>query len=200
MFDIPAVAQALALYNPEDLSSRLTQYAAVAVILRPTPDNRVALGFIKRAFHEGDRWSGHVAFPGGKYEPSDADSLHTAVRETFEEVGITLVRDAHLGRLTDIQARNQSGMLPFYIRPHVFVLSEEPEIKLDEREVASFGWVDLEWFFHPAHKKTHVVNDSLGQRELPAYVMPDESTLWGLTHMITEELLALLGHFKKINP
>ena len=46
--------------------------------------------FIKRAGREGDRWSGHVALPGGGRDPTDLDDLATAVRETGEEVGLDL--------------------------------------------------------------------------------------------------------------
>ena len=46
--------------------------------------------FIKRATRVGDKWNGHVALPGGKRDPEDADDQVTAVREAMEEVGIDL--------------------------------------------------------------------------------------------------------------
>lgn len=46
--------------------------------------------FIKRAARPGDRWTSHVALPGGKRDPEDADDQATAVRETVEEVGLDL--------------------------------------------------------------------------------------------------------------
>lgn len=48
--------------------------------------------FIKRATREGDRWSGHVALPGGGRDPSDVDDRAVAIRETMEEVGLDLKR------------------------------------------------------------------------------------------------------------
>ena len=48
--------------------------------------------FIKRAGRKGDRWSGHIAFPGGSRDPSDVDDRAVAIRETMEEVGLDLMR------------------------------------------------------------------------------------------------------------
>lgn len=189
MIDIKRLIQTLALHRPVDLSTALESYAAVAVMIRVSPDQRIWLGYIRRAIHEGDRWSGHVAFPGGKHEPQDPTSLHTAVRETFEEVGITLSEDAHIGRLDDIQARGHGGLLPFYIRPHVFVLDEEPPVLLDQREVAAFEWVALDWIVDPFNKRIELIEAPSGVFDAPAIAMPDGSVLWGLTLRITESLL-----------
>lgn len=59
--------------------------------------------FIKRAGRKGDRWSGHVALPGGKRDPPDADDLVTAIRETKEEVGLDLTSEdcLHVGNLPE---------------------------------------------------------------------------------------------------
>lgn len=48
---------------------------------------------IKRATRKGDRWTGHVALPGGKRETSDSDDCMTSVRETKEETGLDLDMD-----------------------------------------------------------------------------------------------------------
>ncbi|SLM33862.1 NUDIX hydrolase domain-like [Lasallia pustulata] len=46
--------------------------------------------FIKRAARTGDRWTSHVALPGGKREPADSSDWATGARETLEEVGLDL--------------------------------------------------------------------------------------------------------------
>ncbi len=48
-------------------------------------DGEPEILYIKRALREGDRWSGQMAFPGGKRDSDDVDDLDTAERETFEE-------------------------------------------------------------------------------------------------------------------
>lgn len=49
--------------------------------------------FIKRVTRSGDRWSGDVALPGGKAELEDESGQYTAMRETWEEVGLDLAED-----------------------------------------------------------------------------------------------------------
>lgn len=46
--------------------------------------------FIKRAARVGDRWTSHVALPGGKRDPEDEDDKAVAIRETVEEIGLDL--------------------------------------------------------------------------------------------------------------
>ena len=64
--------------------------AAVAAILRQAPSGLEVL-FIKRAERDGDPWSGHMAFPGGRREPHDSDLYSTALRETTVRLDIVRV-------------------------------------------------------------------------------------------------------------
>ena len=49
--------------------------------------------FIKRAARAGDRWTSHVALPGGRRDSGDADDMAASVRETWEETGLELDKD-----------------------------------------------------------------------------------------------------------
>ncbi len=80
---------------------------------------------IKRAAREGDRWSGHVSFPGGMQEDDDADLLATAIRETREEVGLDLDEIARfIGPLSDQRAIANARTLPMAISPFVFGMTK----------------------------------------------------------------------------
>lgn len=67
--------------------------------------------YIKRATRPTDKWSAHVAFPGGRRDETDEDALYTAMRETWEEVGLDLAdRDfLQVGQLDDREITSSLG-------------------------------------------------------------------------------------------
>ncbi|KAF2271711.1 uncharacterized protein EI97DRAFT_437582 [Westerdykella ornata] len=111
--------------------------------------------FIKRATREGDKWNGHVALPGGKRDPEDADDEVTAVREAMEEVGIDLSY-AHalaVGNLPQRVVTTSWGKVPLMVLcPYVYLLTspEYPAQRLQPTEVASTHWVSLRALMSPA--------------------------------------------------
>ena len=58
---------------------------------------------IKRAARPGDRWTSHIALPGGKRDSSDSDDRATSARETREETGVELDTDhcLYIGNLPE---------------------------------------------------------------------------------------------------
>src|SRR5215208_5556775 len=52
--------------------------AAVAIVLRNAGDGVIELLLIKRSEREDDPWSGHIALPGGRHDPTDATLQDTA--------------------------------------------------------------------------------------------------------------------------
>jgi len=70
--------------------------------------------FIKRAARKGDRWTSHIALPGGRRDPEDVDDKAAALRETAEEVGIDLSEENALsvGNLPQRVVTTQWGKVP----------------------------------------------------------------------------------------
>ncbi|KAJ9466882.1 hypothetical protein DIPPA_01967 [Diplonema papillatum] len=93
---------------------RAPKAAGVACIVRGTEDLEVL--YILRATNPLDRWSGQVAFPGGKHEEGDGSFKATAEREAFEEISVDLAdasRYAYLGRADEVPASPQLGVACF---------------------------------------------------------------------------------------
>jgi 8-oxo-dGTP pyrophosphatase MutT (NUDIX family) len=160
--------------------------AAVAVVLTTRPTGRLELLLIERASRPGDPWSGQVAFPGGRRDPADATLLGTAIRETREEVGLSLTQSMLLGELDDVHPRNRN-LPPLVIRPFVFGLPERPAVR-SSIEVASYRWVGLEDLMAAGVYGNEFI--PLAGRPLPAYRLGGY-VVWGLTERIVTPFLHL---------
>lgn len=165
-----------------------TRMAAVAAILRVTAEPELL--FIKRAELDGDPWSGHMAFPGGRHEPSDTDLRDTAVRETQEETALDLERGGRvLGVLDDLAP--VSARLPrIMIRPYVAVVSADAVIVPSE-EVATHFWVPLDTLRAPEMQAEHELVLGDVRQRFPGYRVGPHIA-WGLTERILRQLLGLL--------
>ena len=165
--------------------------AAVAVIFEQRAEDLHVL-FIHRAVNELDPWSGHMGFPGGGKEASDADLHETVVREVREEVGIDLSQSARLiGRLDEIRGVARGRQLDLVISPFVFALEQAVECKINH-EVQGVLWVPLSFLEDSENESIveHRIND-LPMR-LPAYIYQDR-TIWGLTFRMMQSLLEVIG-------
>lgn len=171
----------------------IARRSAVALPLREGAGGLEVL-MIERAHREGDRWSGHMAFPGGMVESSDGNSLAGALRETREEVGVDL--SAHGGcmiRLSDISSVSHLGhRRPLIITPYVFGLAQVPPLTLNH-EVADVEWVPLR--FLADHGNRSLMDYALKGRtvRLPFYLYRGRR-IWGLSLRMLDELVpALIG-------
>jgi 8-oxo-dGTP pyrophosphatase MutT (NUDIX family) len=158
-------------------------WAAVAVVLAPDPD---ALLLIRRAERAGDPWSGHMALPGGRRERTEPDLFTTAVRETAEEVGLTLGRGDLIGTLDDVVPRTPV-LPPIAVRPYVFILSRRPTLTLNP-EVAGARWIPVDLLLHTGTYDSIHLEIRGENRKFPAYRL-DDSVVWGMTERIVSSLL-----------
>ncbi|KAE8405262.1 hypothetical protein BDV37DRAFT_281933 [Aspergillus pseudonomiae] len=121
--------------------------------------------FIKRASRVGDRWTGHVALPGGKRDPEDADDKAAAIREASEEVGLDLTADEciYVGNLPERVVSTGWTSVPLMVLcPYVFLLtcSDSPTLRLQPTEVASTHWVPLRALLSPSQRTVEYVDIS----------------------------------------
>jgi len=160
--------------------------ASVALVLRARDPLELLL--IKRATSERDPWSGHMAFPGGRRDEADADAVHTARRETLEEVAVDLAgTGTPLGRLDDV--RPSSVRLPkLSISPFVFGVPHHVEASIASREVDQIFWVSIETLRDPATRSSIRIPLPGGNAKFPSFNVRGEH-VWGLTYRILEQFL-----------
>lgn len=179
------IAGELARRKPVELELAQFQQAAVAaILLGPPAGGETELLLIERALRQGDPWSGHMALPGGRREPSDPDLGATAVREVREETGIDLAGARLLGRLDDLRPIRRSS-LGIAVRPFVFWVAERPKLVLSD-EVADTLWVPL--FSLGARAAETDVQHRGESLRVPAYLV-EQRVVWGMTQRVLENLL-----------
>ena len=179
----PTVAQladALAP-RPHPRTAGAALEAAVMVLLHAD-----ALLLVRRQVFEGDRWSGHMGLPGGRHDPGDETLLHTALRETREELGFDVLGHGRiLGALgTYVGAQRASG--DTNIAVFVAELQERPPLELSH-EIASAYWIELPRLL--LAQGTAAVPEKV--EPVPAYVTVhegEELVVWGITYGILERL------------
>jgi len=112
------------------LDDRAGRPAAVLLVLYDR-DERPHIILTKRATHLPAH-PGQVSLPGGQRDPEDPDLRTTALRETFEELGIDPAAVAVVGELDDV-ATFQSQ---FIVTPVVGVLDATPQPQPNPGEIA----------------------------------------------------------------
>lgn len=163
--------------RPDPAAGRME--AAVSLVIRAR--ERLELLIIKRATHDRDPWSGHMALPGGRWEPGDSGLLGTAIRETLEETGIDLAaRGRPLGRLDDV-APATPRLPPMRIAPFVFGVPGHVEAAVASYELESVHWIPIERL--PEASTTVRIDFSGFSKTFPSYGVGEEH-VWGLTHRI----------------
>lgn len=172
------------------LLRRLMKRSAVAMILQ-VREGELHICMIKRAERKGDPWSGQMAFPGGRMDKTDAHGFAVAVRETEEEVGLTLgPADQCIGRLSDINARPHKGAFGMAVSPFVFRLEREVSFT-PNYEVAEVVWVPLEFLLNTDNREKMVWEFKGASISMPCYFF-GERRIWGLSLMMLDELMDLV--------
>ncbi|MBT4501448.1 MAG: CoA pyrophosphatase [Gemmatimonadetes bacterium] len=178
--------------HPPRLATRTEKTpAAVAIIFHDRADESHLL-FIERTRQEGDPWSGHIAFPGGRLEEEDADLRAAAERETMEEVGLCLDAAEYLGRLDDLTG----STLPVQVAGFAYCVEEFAALA-PNGEVQEAFWVPIGHLLDPErHLEKQFPFRGLENRILPAIDIlgPDRPVLWGITYRFVSQLFALAGY------
>lgn len=155
-----------------------------AVMMLFYPKNEVAhLLLIVRNSYPGVH-SSQIAFPGGKVEETDLDLKETALRETYEEIGI------HPNNIKVIRDFSTVYIPPsnFLVHPFLGVSSTELKFALQEDEVAGIVEMPLSLLLDDSIIVLNKLETSYAKSiEVPVFQIGEHS-VWGATAMMLSEL------------
>jgi 8-oxo-dGTP pyrophosphatase MutT (NUDIX family) len=129
-----------------------------------------------------------IGFPGGRQDKEDNTPCDTAIRETYEEIGLPSDRLSILGNLSPLYV----SVSNFMIYPYVAWTHEKPQFILNSREVEKiFNFPILQHLKEPGIKNSEMETVS-GKLVVPGIPFSGEF-IWGATAMILIEFLDILS-------
>lgn len=177
--------RALPLQIPED-----ARQSAVMALLYPV-QHELNLLLIKRV-EDGKPHSGQISFPGGRRDPEDESLQITALRETYEEVGIRADKIEIIGSLSSLYIPvSNSNVFPF-----VGFADNKPELNICADEVQYTMEVPIKKLFDPGIKTVRHITPSAFPEitiEAPSYLWDEDHIIWGATAMMIAELEELMN-------
>jgi len=129
---------------------------------------------------------GEVSFPGGKCDDDDIDTLHTALRETEEEVGIPEHDITVLGEFD-----HYFSIWGFHVSTFVGSIPYPYSYKPNRSEIEACIEAPLELFYEERYYKTEIYH--FEGREVPVYYYHFNGfEIWGLTARILTDFSRII--------
>jgi|TARA_R110000737_G_scaffold164321_1_gene191782 8-oxo-dGTP pyrophosphatase MutT (NUDIX family) len=168
--------------------AKVIKQSAVAIhVFEKDDDLQIIL--TQRNTYDGAH-SGQVSFPGGKMDDTDLNLIHTARRESYEEIGLSIDDGELIGELTEIYI----PVSQFRVKPYLFFHRKAlTNLRPDPREVESI-------FFLPRNilinddiliKKDIIISSDFTLKQVPCFQY-HEFTIWGATAIMLNELKHIL--------
>ena len=149
-------------------------------------DGRYWILFMRRTntveYHKGE-----VSFPGGSVDAGDTSLEQTALRESFEEVGIRGEDIEILGQLDDMLTATSR----FIVHPFVGIVPFPYAFTLNKREVDYLIEVPLRFFLEDARPQFVTMSYDGESFETPAFIYKN-TIIWGATQRILDNFLGLI--------
>jgi 8-oxo-dGTP pyrophosphatase MutT (NUDIX family) len=173
-------------YDDKKITANNPKIAAVLALFYPNNNNNTSLLLTKRASYNGPH-SNQISFPGGKIEKSDNNLSQTALRETFEEVGVSQEKVEILREITNVYIPPSN----FLVTPFIGITKTKPMFKVNS-EVAEIIEVSLLDLLDDNNVGTIQITNSYMKETLVPSFNINGSVIWGATAMILSEIKEVL--------
>ena len=168
-------------------SPKNAKKAGVMALFYPNKNEETCLVLILRKTYKGVH-SAQIGFPGGRAEPEDKDMEETALRETFEEVGVKPTEIQVVKKLTKIYIPPSN----FWVHPFLGVANDTPRFVKQESEVEEILEVTLQDFLNDKNLVEKTLSTSYAKNvSVPAFYLNNQ-VVWGATGMMLNEVKSLL--------
>jgi len=119
--------------------------------------------------------AGQISFPGGRIEPEDEDAWHAALREAYEEIGLSPHLVEFAGYLPD-----HFVVTGFRVTPVVGFVNPDYQLRIAKDEVHDVFEVPLDYILDGANHKSR--RRQLGGLTIDVHDIPyGERNIWGAT-------------------
>ena len=181
------MAPALRLrYTKNKIAAQNPKRAAVLALFYPNKTLETTLLLTQRARYKGTH-SAQISFPGGKIEPSDASLAQTALRETFEEVGIAKDKVQIIRELTDVYIPPSN----FLATPFLAFSSQTPSL-ITNHEVDKTIEITVNELLDDANvTQVNLSTSYMKNTPVPCFKI-NNHIIWGATGMMLSEIKELL--------
>jgi 8-oxo-dGTP pyrophosphatase MutT (NUDIX family) len=170
------------VHNQDEIENKNPKKAAVMALFYPGLLSETMFLLILRADYDGTH-AAQIGFPGGKYEKSDRQLETTALRETFEEVGVKMDQIKVKKRMSDIYIPPSN----FIVRPYLGIIESIPTFKTNE-EVDDIIEVRLADLLDEAFVSSKNLTTSYMEKiDVPCFEF-NNHTVWGATAMMLSEI------------
>ena len=173
-------------YDADKVKANNPRKAAVLALFYPNKKGQTTFLLIERASYKGTH-SAQISFPGGKIDSSDTNLQETALRETFEEVGVVPRSIEIIRELTDVYIPPSN----FLATPFIAFLEKKPEFIINY-EVKNTIEVLLEDLLNESSLTTvNLTTSYMENTNVPCFKL-NGYVVWGATAMILSEIKELL--------
>ena len=157
---------------------------AAVIMLLKIEGGKLFVLFEKRARKAGDRWSGQIAFPGGRFKQVDGTLDKTACREFREETGADVCSSEELIGFMDKVSPMNVPMIS--VTPFICLTTHQLHFTPNE-EVESLFWADI----LNVHYEEADVRSGVNTLRWRALVY-EGNVVWGMTQRIIEGFIQKL--------
>ena len=172
-------------YNKDKIAANNPRKAAVLALFYPNKKNETVLLLTQRASYKGTH-SAQISFPGGKIEKDDDNLEVTALRETFEEVGVLPSTVTIIREMTDVYIPPSN----FLATPFIGYVDKRPHL-VSNHEVAKLIEITINDLLNDENLTTvNLTTSYMKKTDVPCFKI-DNHIIWGATGMMLSEIKAL---------